>query len=107
MSQCVVCIASTKRYIALIETEGDYANTTRGEMLRRRSKMTEEKKYLKELVAQVERHLLEIDKIMKLPESNKRGELIAQSCNNLNLKKDLAKRYGLGLDFKGKKLKRG
>lgn len=66
--------------------------------------MSEEKKYLKELVAQVELHLTEIDKIMKLSEGHKRGELIAQSCNNLNLKKDIAKRYGLRLDFNGKRL---
>ena len=32
------------------------------------------KKYLKELVVQVETHLDEIDRIMKLPESNKRGD---------------------------------
>jgi hypothetical protein len=68
--------------------------------------MNAEKKYLKELVAQVETHLSEIDRIMKLPEGSKRGELIALSCNNLNLTKDVAKRFGLGLDFNGKKLKR-
>ena len=67
--------------------------------------MTEEKKYLKELVSQVELHLAEIDKIMKLPESGRRGELIGYTCNNLNLVKDRAKRFGLGLDFNGKKLK--
>lgn len=67
--------------------------------------MNEEKKYLKQLVAQVELHLAEIDKIMKLPESNRRGQLVAHSCNNLNITKDVAKRFGLGLDFKGKKLK--
>ena len=63
------------------------------------------KRYFKELVSQVETHLAEIDKIMKLPESSKRGELIAHSCNNLNLQKDISKRYGLGLDFNGKPLK--
>jgi len=68
--------------------------------------MNLEKKYLKDLVKQVETHLAEIDKIMKLPEGGKRGGLIAQSCNNLNLTKDIAKRYGLGLDFNGRKLKR-
>ena len=67
--------------------------------------MNDEKKYLKILVTQVELHLAEIDKIMELPESNKRGELIAHTCNNLNLVKDRAKRFGLGLDFNGKKLK--
>ena len=69
--------------------------------------MTEEEKYLGELVSHVERHLDEIDRIMKLPEGNKRGELIAQSCNNLNMTKDIVKRFGLRLDFNGKKLKRG
>lgn len=65
------------------------------------------KKYLKELVLQVETHLAELDKIMKPPEGNKRGELIALTCNNLDLKKDIAKRYGLGLNFNGKPLKGG
>ena len=59
--------------------------------------MNNEKKYLKQLVSQVELHLKEIDKIMKLPESNKRGRLIAQTCNNLDLIKDMAKRFGLGI----------
>ncbi|KKM21445.1 hypothetical protein LCGC14_1635280 [marine sediment metagenome] len=69
--------------------------------------MNDEKKYLGELVSHVERHLSEIDRIMKLPESDKRGGLIAQTCNNLNMTKDIAKRFGLGLDFNGKKLKEG
>ena len=60
------------------------------------------KKYLKSLIAQVELHLAEIDKIMKLPESDKRGKLIAQTCNNLDLIKDIAKRFGLGVNFNGK-----
>lgn len=65
----------------------------------------EVKKYLKELVSQVEKHLESIDRIMHLKESEKRGELIALSCNDLNLQKDISKRYGLGLDFNNKPLK--
>ena len=65
------------------------------------------KKYLKELVVQVETHLDEIDRIMKLPESNKRGGYIAHSCNNLDLQKDISKRHGLRLNFNGKPLKKG
>ncbi|KKN72920.1 hypothetical protein LCGC14_0406240 [marine sediment metagenome] len=60
------------------------------------------KKYLKDLITQVEIHLTDIDKIMKLPESNKRGQLIAKSCNNLDLVKDMARHFGLGLPFKKK-----
>ena len=67
--------------------------------------MSEERKYLKHLVTQVELHLADIDKIMKLSESKKRGELIAQTCNNLNIIKDIAKRFGLGFDSKGRKVK--
>ena len=66
----------------------------------------DEKEHLKELVSQVETHLAEIDSIMKLPENSRRGELIALTCNNLNLVKDIAKRFGLELDFNGRKLKR-
>ena len=57
----------------------------------------EYKKYLKNLVKQVELHLAEIDRIMKLPNSSQRGQLIAQSCNNLELIKDTAKHFGLGM----------
>ena len=58
------------------------------------------KEYLQGLVSQVEVHLAEIDDIMKFQESNKRGKLIARSCNNLELFKDRAKHFGLGLSLK-------
>ena len=57
------------------------------------------KEYLQGLVSQVEVHLAEIDDIMKFQESNKRGKLVARSCNNLELSKDRAKHFGLGLDL--------
>ena len=66
------------------------------------SKEREFKRYLKSLVTQVESHLEEIDKIMKLSDSHKRGGLIAHSCNNLDLVKDMAKHFGLGLPLKKK-----
>ena len=57
------------------------------------------KEYLGGLVSQVEVHLAEIDDIMKFQESNRRGKLVARSCNNLELSKDRAKHFGLGLDL--------
>jgi len=54
------------------------------------------KKHLTTLVTQVEMHLAEIDKIMAIGESGHRGKKIAQSCNNLEMVKDTAKRFGLG-----------
>ena len=64
--------------------------------------MNEERKYLRALIIQVQTHLDEIDKIMKMPESGKRGELIAKTCNNLDFVKDRAKHFGLGISFKSK-----
>ena len=72
--------------------------------------MTKEKLYKKHLsilIRQIEIHLKEIDIIMELPQDYGRGGLIAKTCNNLNLVKDKAKRYGLELDFDGKPLKGG
>ena len=61
------------------------------------------KEYLEGLISQVQIHLAEIDIIMKQSESNKRGKQIAYSCNKLELSKDRAKHFGLGLDLTKKK----
>ena len=59
------------------------------------------KRWLSTLIKQVEMHLADIDKIMEMPESKQRGQLIAKSCNNLDLVKDTAK-LRLGLPLKRK-----
>ena len=67
---------------------------------------TPERKYLKELTTTVSQFLVAIDRVMQAEESGKRGKSIAHLCNALQLANDRAKRFGLGLDFNGKPLKR-
>ncbi len=62
----------------------------------------EYKKYLTSLVKGVEQYLEFLDKAMLQPESFERGKRIAHLTNQLNMCKDLAKRFGLGLSLKRK-----
>lgn len=61
------------------------------------------RRYLRELVQVSEDVLTAIDKIMQEPSDAKRGARIAAACNALELQKDIAKRFGLGVKFKGEK----
>ena len=55
------------------------------------------RKYLRQLVTTVESTLAWIDDEMKKPSNVERGKRIAAYCNNLEMQKDLAKRFGLGV----------
>jgi hypothetical protein len=50
---------------------------------------------LTSFIAIVEANLRMIDDIMQEPESHERGRKIAHVVNNIELQKDIAKRYGL------------
>lgn len=64
-----------------------------------RSKPTdrEVRRQLYSLVAQVEQCLTAIDKTMQGPSTSDRGKCIAQISNVLEMQKDMAKRFGLGI----------
>lgn len=51
-------------------------------------------KHLRELIAAVENHIKALDREMKAPSTVQRGERIAALINQLELAKDLAKRFG-------------
>jgi len=62
--------------------------------------MSQEKKYLKQLVLACETAIDQLDIEMKKPASNERGKRIAVITNYLDLQKDQAKHFGLGLPLK-------
>ena len=62
--------------------------------------MDQEKKYLKLLVTACECVLKELDRTMKTPTDSRRGQRIAQISNYLEMHKDQAKHFGLGLPLK-------
>lgn len=55
------------------------------------------RKYLVSLVCVCEEVLRHLDAEMKKPSTVERGKRIAKICNHLELHKDLAKRFGLGV----------
>lgn len=59
--------------------------------------MTDERKYLRELTAAVERHLSALDSEMSKPSDQERGRRVAALCNALELANDQALRFGLGV----------
>jgi hypothetical protein len=70
-----------------------------------RKQNREYKHYLSLLTKQVTAFLAQLDVEMSQPSTPERGRRIAQLTGALELANDQAKRYGLGLDFNGKKLK--
>ena len=60
------------------------------------------KRCLLDLVTTVERYLTHLDKEMKQPSALERGQRIADLSNKLELSKDLAKRFGLGITLSKK-----
>ena len=68
--------------------------------------MPDERKQLQELTKAVSLFLSRLDTEMQQPSSPQRGKQIALLSNELCLANDMAKRFGLGLDFKGRKLRR-
>lgn len=60
------------------------------------------KRYLRELTEAVKACLDALDAEMKQPSTVDRGRRIAQICNKLNIANDIARRFGLGIDFKDK-----
>jgi hypothetical protein len=60
------------------------------------------KKYLRELTLATEQYIDQLDEVMKGPSTPERGKKIAHLTNALNMAKDQAKHFGLGLSLKGK-----
>jgi hypothetical protein len=58
---------------------------------------TKEQKYLKELVTSAEHFIKNMDVIMQEPSTVERGKKIAQQLNALEMQKDQAKHFGLGI----------
>lgn len=50
---------------------------------------------LRKLILAVECHLKDLGVIVALPSTVERGKMLAKSANQLELCKDIAKRYGL------------
>lgn len=62
----------------------------------------EYKKHLTNLVKAAELYITRLDKVMKHPIGHMRGQGIARLTNDLNMAKDLAKHFGLGISLKKK-----
>jgi hypothetical protein len=58
------------------------------------------KKHLRGLTTQVMATIAQIDRLMKMPESNVRGKLVAEAMNALEMSNDGARYFGLGIDFR-------
>lgn len=67
------------------------------------TELYELKQHLRKLVNAIEYHLATMDVVMKQPSTPERGKEIAELCNGLELRKDVAKRFGLGKTPKRKK----
>ncbi len=52
--------------------------------------------HLRDLIAAVEAHLAALDLEMGTPSTEGKGTRVAKLANALELRKDIAKRYGLG-----------
>ena len=63
---------------------------------------SKEYKYLKDLVVSLEHYIKNMDTIMELPSTSDRGKKIAEQLNSIDMQKDIAKRYGLGMSLKRK-----
>lgn len=59
------------------------------------TELYEVKRHLRDLVFEVDAFLKEIDEVMKGPSTRERGIQVANLCNRLQIKKDIAERYGL------------
>ena len=55
------------------------------------------KKALKDLIEVLEANIRHFDSVAKEPSSPQKGERLAAVMNNIELQKDLAKRFGLGI----------
>lgn len=64
------------------------------------------RKELKHLTDQVQAFIILVDHEMKKPSTSERGSRIADLCNKLQMQNDVARRFTLGLDWNGRKLKR-
>lgn len=71
-----------------------------------RRQVRELRKSLTSLVTAVEQYVARLDVVMKEPSNVERGKKIAALTNELDLAKDLAKHFGLGLSL-SKKMKEG
>ena len=58
------------------------------------------KKHLRGLTTQVIDTIARLDRIMKMPESNLRGKLVAEATNALEMTNDGARYFGLSIDFR-------
>jgi hypothetical protein len=58
------------------------------------------KKYLKELIYASEECIKALDRTVKLPAGYERGKIIARICGYLEMAKDQARYFGLGIDFR-------
>lgn len=67
-------------------------------------------KAVRVLVEEIEAFLKNIDRAMNEPSNNERGRMIAMFCNALEMQKDIAKRFVLGMSLelpaRSQKLKR-
>jgi hypothetical protein len=77
---------------------------TTNELLELKRKNRGLKKHLTEMVAATEIFISNIDTLMKQPSTPDRGKTIADQCNKMEMIKDCAKHFGLGIPFKDKKL---
>ena len=58
------------------------------------------KGHLKTLVEEVTAFLSQIDAAMKGPAITERGQTVARLCNDLDVAKDRARFFGLGIDYR-------
>lgn len=65
-------------------------------LLAARRELRTVKSHLQSLTQTVSMFLDAIDKVMVLPASKVKGQKIAQLCNHLELRNDMAKHFGLG-----------
>jgi hypothetical protein len=65
-----------------------------------RKELRETKKHLKDLCAATSSFLHHIDEVMKQPSNFDRGVAIGKACNHLDMARQVAERYGLGVGLK-------
>ena len=58
------------------------------------------RKHLRDLITTCEATIAALDTEMKKPSDVNRGKRIAALCNALEMQKDVAKHFGLGIPFK-------
>lgn len=68
-----------------------------------RRAIRELRKYLKQLVSACEQSITALDSEMEKPSTHERGGRVAKITNFLELNKDQAKRFGLGITAKAKR----